>query len=94
MNIQGVRQSIVADDADMSGSSFTRVSLARSTFTDMKMSDCALTNVNLRGVTIENADLAHVAIADCAIEGMTFDGVSVSEMMAAYRARNPTPRPG
>jgi hypothetical protein len=41
--------------------------------------------VNFSGATIDNVDLSGVKITDCKIDGMTIEGIFVTELMAAYR---------
>jgi uncharacterized protein YjbI with pentapeptide repeats len=70
------RKRLEVNDADLSASSFTNVKLADATFDD----------INFSNTTIHNANLSHVSIAESCTEGMTIDGVLVSELQAAYRA--------
>ncbi len=101
MELTATRQRLVASDADLSGSSFTNVNLsgaffndvnlAAATFTDANMAGTHIQNVTLRGSRISDANLAEIAIEQCALEGMTIDGISVANMMAAYRVAHPRP---
>ena len=50
------------------------------------MANITINNVNLPNGRIINANLSNLAIQDCLLVGMTIDGVSVPEMMAAYKA--------
>jgi uncharacterized protein YjbI with pentapeptide repeats len=43
-------------------------------------------NVNLSGLRLTNANLAGAALKDCRYEGMTIEGIEVTELLAAYRA--------
>jgi uncharacterized protein YjbI with pentapeptide repeats len=41
-------------------------------------------NVALAGATFRNVNLANVAIEDAKLDGMTIDGVLVSDLFRAY----------
>jgi uncharacterized protein YjbI with pentapeptide repeats len=87
------------DDVNMSGSTVGNVNLAGCSFKDVNMSgavfdDCNLSgwkihNVNLGGLKIAKANLAGAAIMQGRMEGMTIDGILVSDLLAAYRAGKP-----
>jgi len=70
------RQRLDVNDADLSGSSFVNVKLANAAFED----------INLSRTTIHNVNLSHVIITDANTEGMTINGILVSDLQAAYRA--------
>jgi uncharacterized protein YjbI with pentapeptide repeats len=72
-------------DVNLTGVSFDNVTFLGPTFSDLNLAGAAFDNVNLAGVRITDADLRNAAIVDCQVEGMTIEGVSVAEMMAAYR---------
>ena len=44
---------------------------------------------DLNGTTISKCDLSNVKIQNCQVEGMTIDGVSVTELMAACKRMKP-----
>ena len=79
----------------LAGSSFVDVNLSKASFDDINfsgaeiqnanMSDWMVQDANLKGLKIRNSDLREAAISHCLTEGMTVDGIAVSEMMAAYR---------
>jgi len=64
------------------------VNLAGATITDSNLSGWQVKNVNLSKLQISNADLRGVAIVESQTDDMTIDGVSVADLMAAYRAYN------
>ncbi len=70
---------------DLSGSRFEDVKLADATFNNVDMSGWRVEDVTLAGSRINNANLSGVSITNCAIEGMTLDGIRVTDLMAAYR---------
>ncbi len=75
LSLKTTKRRIEADDADLSGSSFTNVRLAGATFDDIDLSHARFRNVNLAGVSID----------DCGIEGMSIEGVAVSDLLQTYR---------
>jgi len=86
LQIKGTRQRIEAADSFMSGSTFTDVDLSEAEFRDVNLADASITDANLSGVQIVNANLRGAAIFDSMTDGMTIDGIAVSDLQAAYRA--------
>ena len=86
----------VYDDVNMSGSTvgnvnlagctFKNVNMSGATFEDANLSGWKLTDVNLAGLKIAKANLAGASIMEGRMEGMTIEGVLVSDLLAAYRA--------
>lgn len=95
IEVSGTQRRVKADNADLSGSSFTDVDLSGATFRNVNfagasfeganLSGWALRNANLSGVRISHADLRGVSIADSLTAGMTIDGIAVTDLLAAYR---------
>ena len=50
------------------------------------MSGWRVTNVNLSGLKLSKVNLAGASITDGRYDGMTIDGIEVTELLAAYRA--------
>jgi uncharacterized protein YjbI with pentapeptide repeats len=65
LNLKNTKEQLVADDADLRGSTFHNVNLSGATFDDINLSNVKFNNVNLSGVEITDAN----------IEGMKIDGV-------------------
>src|SRR5262245_19737690 len=86
----------VYDDVNMSGStigntnlagcSFTNVNMSGATFEDANLSGWKLHDVNLAGLKIDHANLAGASITKGRMEGMTIEGILVSELLAVYHA--------
>ncbi len=86
----------VYDDVNMSGStvgnvnlagcSFRNVNMSGATFEDANLSGWKLHDVNLAGLKIVKANLAGASITQGRTEGMTIEGILVSDLLAAYRA--------
>ncbi|GIL39704.1 VOC family protein [Roseiterribacter gracilis] len=87
LTLTNTQRLLVVDDADLAGSSFTNVKLANAIFDDVNLAAARLSNVNLTGLSIRDANLRNAAISDSALDGMTIDGIAVTDLLAAYRAR-------
>jgi Pentapeptide repeats (8 copies) len=96
IQVKGTRRLVKAEDADLSGSSFTDVNLSGATFKNVNFSGAqfedanlagwSVRNVNLAGLKMNDADLRGASIVGSLTSGMTIDGIAVAELMAAYRA--------
>lgn len=96
IEVIGTRWQVKAEDANMSGSSFVDVDLSRSRFKNVNvahawieganLSEWRVCNVNFARLKIEKADLRGASIADSLTTGMTINGISVEELLAAHRA--------
>lgn len=67
---------------------FQNMNLAGAAFRDVNLRGALFDDVALTGATIRNACLGGVDIADANLEGMRIDGVLVSDLFAAWRARD------
>jgi uncharacterized protein YjbI with pentapeptide repeats len=88
LKLTNIKRPIDAVDADLSGSTFTDVRLSGAKFNDVNLMGCAISHANLSGLRISNANLAGASIVDSATNGMTIDGIAVSDLLAAYRLRD------
>ena len=96
IQVNGTKRLVQAEEADLSGSSFTDVNLcgstfknvnfARAEFEDANLSGWSVRNANFSRLEINNAYLRGAAIIDSLTQGMTIDGIPVAELLAAYRA--------
>lgn len=96
IQVNGIKRTIKAQAADLSGSCFTDVNLCGSTFNDVNfagarfedanLSDWSVHNANFSSLTITNADLRGASIVGSLTAGMTIDGIAVEDLQAAYRA--------
>jgi uncharacterized protein YjbI with pentapeptide repeats len=96
IQVNGIKRTIKAQAADLSGSCFTDVNLCGSTFNDVNfagarfedanLSDWSVRNAKLCGLRIVNADLRGAEIIDSLTDGMTINGIAVEDMLDAYRA--------
>jgi uncharacterized protein YjbI with pentapeptide repeats len=87
--LERIKQRVEANDADMSGSTFTDVNLAGAAFNDVNLSGAIINDVNLSGLRISEADLRGASIVESMTDGMTIDGIAVADLLAAYRIVHP-----
>ena len=73
------------DDVNMSGCTIHNVNLSGAAFDDVNMSGWRVNYVNLSGLHPSRANLAGATITDSRYDGMTIDGIAVTELLAAYR---------
>lgn len=76
-------------DTNLRGAVFSDVCLAEARFTDVNLSGSVLEDVALARAVIRNANCSHLSIEDACYEGMTIDGILVSELLRAYRSQQP-----
>ena len=69
-----------------SGSDFSDVSLAGATFHNVNLARASIDDANLSELEIRNANLKNASIVDSATDGMTIDGIAVSDLLSTYRA--------
>jgi uncharacterized protein YjbI with pentapeptide repeats len=67
------------NDVDLRAARFDNVCLAESTFNNIDLSAARFSGVNLKNVAIKYA----------AMDGMTIDGVLVTDLFAAFEQLNP-----
>jgi uncharacterized protein YjbI with pentapeptide repeats len=72
-------------DVNLSGASFDDINFSWAEIKNANMSDWTVQDANLKGLKITDADLRGAAISHCMTDGMTVDGIAISELMAAYR---------
>ena len=77
------------NDVNFSGSTFTNVNMSGWTLEDVNLSGLRIHNANLTGVRIDYVNLAGSSIMSTMIDGMTINGILVTELMKAYAAQNP-----
>src|ERR1700722_5145983 len=85
LQLNDVKRRIEAIDADLSGSTFEEVAFTGATWNDVSMICATISNANLTGLRIINANLTGASLEDCAANGMTINGIAVSDLLAAYR---------
>jgi hypothetical protein len=77
-------------NARFPGSSFVAADLSSATFDDVNLRDAAFANVALAAASFRDVNLAYASIADTNLEGMTINGILVSDLFSAYNQVNPT----
>lgn len=96
MRIEGRTESLEVVGADLSGSLFDDVAMARAKVSNTDLSMLSVRNVNARGAVFEDVDLSganfrntrmtDVEVAESCISGMRINGVLVTELLNAYEA--------
>jgi uncharacterized protein YjbI with pentapeptide repeats len=71
-------------DVGLGDAVFDNVFLGNAQFNNVCMTKARLHDVNLSDGRIEHVNLARVSITDCHLDGMTIDGIPVTELLAAY----------
>jgi len=87
MDIKGTRDSLNVVDSNVAESRFTNVKLANSSFTDVNLQGSTFSDVNLRGGKFSDVNLTNVAIEQANMDGMSIDGMLVSDLIRAYKRR-------
>lgn len=67
------------------GARFRDVNLSAAQFNDINLSNAVFDDVNLTRLIIRNANCSHLAITDACCEGMTIDGILVTDLLRAYQ---------
>jgi uncharacterized protein YjbI with pentapeptide repeats len=95
MKVEGGTHRLEVRKADLSGSIFDDVNLSGGDYHNVNLSGCSIDNANmsgwrvhnanLSGLKIDKANLAGASIVDGRLEGMTIEGISVTELLAFWR---------
>lgn len=98
MRIEGTRETLEVENADLPTARFTDVNLAAARFENINLATAVFTDVSLAGARLSDVSLKDVAITNANLDGMTIEGIPVLDMIDAYRsaratAAQPTPRP-
>ena len=86
MKLKEVAEPLDATRCNLSGSTFDDVNLSDAAFEDVNLSGSQIKDANLSNVRISNANLSHLAITDAALDGMTINGLLVTDLLAAHEA--------
>jgi len=70
------------------GMQFDDVNLSTTKITNANLTGLALSDVNLSDATIDNANLSRLAISIANLEGMTNNGVLVTDLIKAHDAKD------
>jgi uncharacterized protein YjbI with pentapeptide repeats len=77
----------------LSGSSFEDVDLAQAVFDDVDLHGARFSNARLAGAQFSNVSLRDANITDADLKGLRIQGVAVTDLLAAWAARQAQPRP-
>lgn len=75
MRISNTTEPLHAENANLSGSTFSDVNLEGAAFSDVKLTGTRIENACLGGVRIRDASLKGLAIEDCDLTDMTMGGL-------------------
>ena len=76
---------ITVSAVQMGGARFKHIGLPPGS--KEKQRPLSFEEADLNGTTISRCDLSHVKIESCKVEGMTIDGIPVTDLLAAYRQK-------
>ena len=68
-------------------SSFDDVNMSKSSLTNANMTEIKVGDADLSGTRFEDVNMSNVSIDNVLLTGMKINGVPVSDLFAAYRAR-------
>ena len=77
------------DDVNISGCTFHNVNLAGTTLDDVNCAGWRISNANMSGWRVSDVNLAGTVFSGGRYDGMTIDGVAVTDLLALWRAHQP-----
>ena len=76
----------LASNINLSGGDYVNINLSGCSFEDVNMSGWQVRKANLSGLRIDGANLAGASIVNGRLDGMTIEGIPVTELLAYWRA--------
>jgi len=73
-------------DATMTDAAFRDTNLSGARFNDVDLSKAHIRDTDFSGGSFSDLNLSNTAITDSKLDGMTIDGILVTELFAAYEA--------
>jgi len=73
-------------NTSLADATFEDVNLASARFSDVNLAKASFSNVSLAGAEFRDVNLSRVAITDADLDGMTIDGLLVTDLLRAHRA--------
>ena len=73
-----------AIDVNLTGSTFTDVCLSEARFDDVNLCKATFHNINLSDARFDDVNLSNVAISNANLDGMTINGVLVTDLLKAH----------
>ncbi|MCH8622250.1 pentapeptide repeat-containing protein [Undibacterium sp. TS12] len=67
------------------GRNFNREDLSRSNFNEVMLAACDFSNVDFQGSRFDTVSFRHARMQNLDVEGMTIDGILVSELLRVYK---------
>jgi DNA-binding MarR family transcriptional regulator/catechol 2,3-dioxygenase-like lactoylglutathione lyase family enzyme len=85
MNLDNARESLRAENCDLTDSRFSNVGLAGATFDNIDLQRAVFNDINLAGATLHDVNLENVCVTDANTKGMTINGVAVLDLLHSGR---------
>ena len=63
---------------------FEGANLSPSTFSDVNLAQSQFSNVSLAAASFQDVNLSNCSVTDANLEGMTINGILVSELLSTY----------
>ena len=76
-----------AENANLAMSQFRDVNLSGSLFKDVNLKESCFDDVALTGARFSNVCLANAEVSDANLDGMTIEGILVTELLSVYRSQ-------
>lgn len=86
MKLYEQAEPLEARKCNLSDAIFNDVNLSNASFENVNLSGTRITDANLTGLHITNVNLGGAVIADAVFEGMTINGILVTDLLASYEA--------
>lgn len=83
-----VLENAVFKDTNLAAASFDDVNLSGASFQNINLTGTTIRDANLSGMTIQSVTMENASISDANLDGMRIDGVLVTDLFAAYRAKH------
>lgn len=83
-NFDGVNLAESRFFAVLSDATFSDTNLARAVFDDVNLGDARFHNINLENASFDNINLSNSRIDNANLQGMTINGILVSELLRVY----------
>ena len=71
-------------DVNLAGTEFNDVNLSKATFRDVNLSEAIFEDIALTRAVFRNINFSHVSIEDACCEGMTINGILVTDLLRVY----------
>lgn len=87
IDLKSCKHTLHLEDADFSASELDEVRFDGTAFRAVSFAGARFERATFAGATLQGVDLSNLAITHGMYDGMTIDGVRVTDALAAYQAR-------